>query len=203
MSTTNVYKAWLLDFDGTLYDARWVKVAMAAEIGLFGLSAARILRRFRHEHENVRRHPPRHGQTPFSLQIEGTARALGLPQAEVARIVDTWMFTRAGKYLRLCRRRGLLEEIVRFRATGGRTAIVSDYPVRFKLEALGETRLFDVIVASGEPGGPMRLKPAPDGYLSAAERLDLSAPECLVIGDRDEVDGAAARAAGMGFRLIR
>src|SRR5690606_40516027 len=53
----------------------------------------------------------------------------------------------------------------------------------------------------GESGGPSALKPAPDGYLKAALSLGVSPEHCLVIGDRDDADGAAARAAGMAFRL--
>ena len=86
---------------------------------------------------------------------------------------------------------------------GGRTAVVSDYPARKKLAALGEPELFEVVVASGEPGGPKRLKPDPEGYLRAAEALGVRPERCLVIGDRDDADGAAARAAGMQFRLMR
>jgi HAD superfamily hydrolase (TIGR01549 family) len=62
--------------------------------------------------------------------------------------------------------------------------------------------LFDVVIASGEPSGPPRLKPAPDGYLLAAERLGVVPAGCLVIGDRDDTDGEAARRAGMAFRRV-
>jgi beta-phosphoglucomutase-like phosphatase (HAD superfamily) len=39
--------------------------------------------------------------------------------------------------------------------------------------------------------------------LLAAERLEVEPAACLVIGDRDDADGEAARAAGMAFRHIR
>jgi beta-phosphoglucomutase-like phosphatase (HAD superfamily) len=39
--------------------------------------------------------------------------------------------------------------------------------------------------------------------LSAAERLGIAPANCLVIGDRDDADGAAARAAGMAVHIIR
>jgi HAD superfamily hydrolase (TIGR01509 family) len=60
-----------------------------------------------------------------------------------------------------------------------------------------------VVVASGENGGPTRLKPHPDGMLRAARALGVEPSRCLVIGDRDDADGAAARAAGMAFRRVR
>ncbi len=73
---------------------------------------------------------------------------------------------------------------------------------RRKLEALGATPLFEVIVASGEPDGPRRLKPHPNGVLRAAAALGIEPSRCLVIGDRPDADGLAASAAGMAFRLV-
>ena len=96
----------------------------------------------------------------------------------------------------------MMEEIAKFRALGGKTALVSDYPARQKLRALRAEGHFDVVIANGEAGGPERLKPHPDGYLLAAAQLGVPPEQCLVIGDRDDADGAAARHAKMAFRLI-
>ena len=63
--------------------------------------------------------------------------------------------------------------------------------------------VFDACVAVGEPDGPSRLKPAPDGFLLAAERLGVEPRNCLVLGDRPDADGEAARRAGMDFELVR
>jgi beta-phosphoglucomutase-like phosphatase (HAD superfamily) len=57
-------------------------------------------------------------------------------------------------------------------------------------------------VASGEPGGARWLKPHPEGYVTAAERLGVAPGRCLVVGDRMDVDGEAAKLAGMAFRLV-
>jgi putative hydrolase of the HAD superfamily len=194
-------KAWLIDLDGTLYVPFPVKLAMAAELALLGAGAALLLRRFRHEHEAVRSL----GLVgdPFRHQIERTAAALGLSTDEVEGRVRTWMIERPGKWLRLFRRRSLLAEIAAFRRAGGKTALVSDYPATQKLRSLDSLELFDVVVASGEPGGPDRLKPHPSGMLRAADQLGVSAADCLVIGDRKDADGVAAQAAGMAFRLVR
>jgi HAD superfamily hydrolase (TIGR01509 family) len=113
------------------------------------------------------------------------------------------MHERPGKYLRQFQRTALIAEIREFRAQGGKTALVSDYPASLKLEALGAADLFDAVVASGEVGGPSKLKPDPEGYLLAASRLGVSPARCLVIGDREDADGAAAVAAHMEFRLVK
>lgn len=194
-------KAWLVDLDGTLYAPTPVKVMMAAELALVGWSAAPVLRRFRAEHEHVRELGLE--GDPFAIQIARTAEALGRSADDVEGHVRAWMIERPGRWLAAFRRQALLAEIEAFRRAGGRTALVSDYPAQRKLAALGASALFDAVVASGEPGGPRRLKPHPDGMLRAAAALEVEPAACLVIGDREDADGAAARAAGMEFRRIR
>lgn len=194
--------AWLVDLDGTLYRALPVKLLMAAELAVGGWRAAPLLRRFRHEHEWLREDPPPAGVSPYAVQLERTAAAAGTTVPDLERAVEEWMIRRPGKWLRLFRRRGLLAEIAAFRDSGGKTALVSDYPAREKLRALGAEALFDTVVANGEADGPPGLKPSPDGFLLAAERLGVVPEACLVVGDRDDADGEAARRAGMAFRRI-
>ena len=95
-----------------------------------------------------------------------------------------------------------MNEIAQFRASGGRTALVSDYPARVKLAALEATELFDVVIANGETTTPYRLKPSPDAFVLAASQLGLPCDQCLVVGDRLDADGLAAQRAGMAFRHI-
>jgi HAD superfamily hydrolase (TIGR01549 family) len=200
MSETNV-EAWLVDLDGTLYTARWVKLGMAAELALSGWTSIGTLKRFRHEHEHLREDPGE-GDDPFAVQVARTADGLGIDRELVRARVQRWMVEKPCKWITMSKRSSLIDEISAFHSAGGRTALVSDYPARTKLAALACSDLFDVIVANGEPNGPIRLKPDPDGYLRAARSLGVPPERCLVIGDRDDADGAAARAAGMSFRRV-
>jgi HAD superfamily hydrolase (TIGR01549 family) len=197
------YAAWLLDFDGTLYRAKPVKVWMALELMLFGVLSMRTLRRFRHEHELIREGEQSDVGDPFQLQIQRTADSLGSEPGRVAAIVERWMFERPQKWIRRHVRSELLQEARTFHAAGGKLAVVSDYPVTAKLRAIEPSFDVHAVVASGERGGPGRLKPYPDGYLEAARRLGVEPERCLVIGDREDADGLAASRAGMGFRLVR
>lgn len=201
MSAPEREGAWLVDLDGTLYVQAPVRLAMAAELSLLGWRSVRLLQRFRREQELLRELELE--GDPFRLQLERTAAALGASPNEIEARVRDWMIERPAKWLPLFRRRALLAEIQAFRASGGRTALVSDYPARRKLEALGASGLFDVVVASGEPNGPTRLKPHPSGFLNAAAALGIDPARCLVIGDRLDADGKAAAAAGMAFRHVR
>ncbi|HEX7672153.1 MAG TPA: HAD family hydrolase [Polyangiaceae bacterium] len=199
------HDAWLVDLDGTLYRATPVKAAMASELALGGpaaWTALSTLRRFRHAHETLRR-TGHAGDDPYRAQVEHTAKELDLAAEAVHEAVVEWMHVRPGRWIRRFLRHALLQEIRKYRERGGKTALVSDYPAQRKLETAGIVELFDAVIASGEPGGPSRLKPHPEGYLSAAERLGIEPGRCLVIGDRDDADGEAARAAKMAFRLIR
>jgi HAD superfamily hydrolase (TIGR01509 family) len=198
------YAAWLVDLDGTLYRQTPVKFAMAAELMLFGWGSIQTLRTFRHAHEALRHDSSSAlALSPFQRQLEHAAERLGRPTSDVERIVREWMFERPLKWVARAKRQALLDALRAYRAQGGKTALVSDYPASDKLRALGALELFDLVVSSGEQGGPSKLKPDPEGYLSAATRLGIEPARCLVIGDRDDADGEAARAAGMGLCLIR
>ncbi|MBD3244291.1 MAG: HAD-IA family hydrolase, partial [Chitinivibrionales bacterium] len=58
---------------------------------------------------------------------------------------------------------------------------------------------FDIVASSEEAGA---LKPNPRPFLDIASRFSLRPAEILVIGDRDDTDGAAAAACGMRFIRI-
>lgn len=200
------YRAWLVDLDGTLYKSRPVQLAMALELLLFGWGAIKILRTFRHAHEELRSISPDGAAlslSPFQRQLDHAARKLSRPSADVERTVREWMFRRPLKWVARSKRTALLLQLASFREGGGKTALVSDYPASAKLQALGAAGLFDLVVSNGEPGGPSKLKPDPEGYLTAAQRLGVGPEACLVIGDRDDADGVAARAAGMAVHIIR
>lgn len=201
---TTRYQAWLVDLDGTLYRHTPVKLAMAAELMLFGWGSIATLRTFRRAHEELRALADEGSgnESPFERQLALAAHQLGRDTQDVERRVREWMFERPLKWVARAKRQPLLSALADYRAAGGKTALVSDYPATGKLKALGAEALFDAVVSNGEPGGPRRLKPDPQGYLAAAERLGIAPERCLVIGDRDDADGQAARSAGMGLALI-
>jgi HAD superfamily hydrolase (TIGR01549 family) len=204
MSAPPPIRAYLVDLDGTLYHHLPVKLGMALELVLFGISRIPWLRAFRHEHETMRAlQGQRFEPSPFEAQLTRTSTKLGVPATDLHAVVRRWMIERPQKWIAFAKNKKLIAEIYDFHKSGGKTALVSDYPATAKLEALGAKAAFDLIISNGETDGLERLKPSPDGYLMAAERLGVSPEECLVIGDRDDADGAAARAAGMRFRLVK
>ena len=182
---------------------------MAAELVVLGLGDAKAIGVFRKQHEKLREEYAKGemraqaSPSPYQLQLMRSASALGVREADLEAKVRRWMIERPGRWIRRFRRDGLIDEIREFRASGGKTAIVSDYPAHDKLRALDVHDLFDVIVASGEDPGPHALKPDPSGYLLAAQHLGVAPEHCLVLGDREDADGLAAAAARMSFRHVR
>jgi len=205
MNASRSYDAWLIDLDGTLYWQRPVRWLMAAELLLLAPHRVRAVQCFRGLQERLRHEPATSAVAtcPYQWQLAEGARVLGCAPEQLATLIRCWMEERPGKWLRLFRRRSLLGEIEAFRAAGGKTAVVSDYPAACKLASMQIAALFDAVVACGEASGALALKPDPAGYLQAAAALNVEPARCLVIGDRDDADGEAARRAGMDFRLMR
>ena len=91
-----------------------------------------------------------------------------------------------GDFLLECRKRHL------------RVVVYSDYGfVEEKLFALGlHADMFEFVVSAPSLGG---LKPARECAEEIAKRLNIQPAHCLFIGDRDDTDGASARAIGAKF----
>jgi FMN phosphatase YigB (HAD superfamily) len=81
-------------------------------------------------------------------------------------------------------------------------AIYSDYGcVKEKLNALGvDPKQFDLLIAAPQLGA---LKPSEPCARRVMEMLQADPKTTLFVGDRDEKDGASARAVGAEFLLIK
>lgn len=88
------------------------------------------------------------------------------------------------------------------RELGVRVVLLSDYDAgKEKLEALGvDSAYFDWIISAPELGG---LKPARQLIAAVTGRMQVAPAHCLVIGDREDTDGAMARSAGVPFVLVQ
>ncbi len=99
-------------------------------------------------------------------------------------------------------RPGLVDVLDAIAATGARLGAVSDYPADRKLAGARHRRP----LRRGAVGpGSARVgvfKPDPKGLLVALGQLGVEPGEALYVGDRAEVDGRAAAAAGMRCVLV-
>ena len=185
----------VFDMDGTLYDQRPLRRAMAWELarGLTrkdGRRALPALRTFR----KVREQLGEEGHADFATEQYGrTARLTGLPETEIRRIVAEWIDERPLRMLPRFRAPGIDVLFAALRRSGRTIAIWSDYPVDSKLAALGLEA--DHRIWSGTEGVG-RLKPHPAGLRQLLDRAGNRPEEALVIGDRFDRDWEGAAALG-------
>lgn len=196
-------EAIILDVDGTLYRQGPVRRQMMMKLAgacvtqpLRTRRALRVIRAFRNNLEAIRHtagdtdHPAR--------QLSCTVEQTGLAGAVVKEVVREWMFERPLGVIGGYPRKGLHRFLGEALKHGVRLGAFSEYPCERKLEHLGVRDPFTAIVSSFD-AEVRRFKPDPAGFLHTAERLGAGAGETLVIGDRDDADGAGARAAGMRY----
>jgi HAD superfamily hydrolase (TIGR01549 family) len=203
--TTRRIRAVLFDVDGTLYRQDVLRLLMGIELltmPLTGLSKAarrwRALQAFRRSQEHLRTAPQ---DAPARRQAEAAAAASGLTVSEVNALVEEWMQQRPLKYLHWCKASGLDALLDRLESGGVRIGVLSDYPSRAKLQALGVDGRFDPVLCAAdvEIGA---FKPDPRGYWRACEMWELKPEDVLYVGDRVEVDAAGAAAAGMRCAIV-
>ncbi len=191
-------KGVIFDLDGTLYSQPRMRMLIVKDMVLYyvlhptHIGQLRIVfhfRRIREEHEF-------RGGNIEKTQYELTATRLRVTEECVRKVVDKWIMVEPLKHLAKCKLPYVDRAFAHLKTKGKGIAIVSDYPVREKMRSLGLEA--DVSVCATDPDVDC-FKPNPKGLLVAAAKLGLSPQECLVVGDRDEKDGEAARAAGMVF----
>lgn len=188
------------DVDGTLYNQRKLRLFMIREM-LIELSLTqkvtfiRILKIYRHLRETTVG-----GQDNFEQAlISETADLVGCSEKQVKDTVIEWLHERPLRYLGRCRYAGVLELFSRLKTSGKKIGIFSDYPAEAKIAALG--LMADYIAYAGDHDTP-RLKPDPQGLLNLMARSGACPMSTLLIGDRPDRDGLAARRAG-SYVLIR
>jgi HAD superfamily hydrolase (TIGR01549 family) len=199
-------KAIVFDIDGTLYRQSQLRRAMMGRLlnayaghPLRGWRTARVLRAYRHAQERLR-----------STAVEGdisreqitlTCQVTHVDRREVLDCVNRWMEQEPLQFLQQCLQPGLTEFLQACRQRGLRLGALSDYPADAKLDALGLSGQFDIVLCAQAPEVNV-FKPNPRGLLLALERLGADGAEALYIGDRVDVDAPTAEAAGVRCAIV-
>jgi putative hydrolase of the HAD superfamily len=191
----------VFDVDGTLYDQRGLRFRMLREMLLASMrnrdiGFIRILSAYRRIREEL-------GDSLHEdFERELTSRTAASVACSVERVITTaaeWLERRPLRHLVRYRYPRLPELFQGLRKHGKKIGIFSDYPAHEKLEALQLDA--DVIVSAGDADVRV-LKPHPRGLHVLMARAAASPAETILIGDRPERDGLAARAAEV-HSLIR
>jgi putative hydrolase of the HAD superfamily len=185
----------VFDVDGTLYRQRPLRLKMARDILLHtllkrDLNAIAVLARYRRIRERLGDEEAIDFERALIAQ---TAAATANSPDQVRAIVSEWVEQRPLKYLAACRYPNLLRLFAGLRRSGKTIGILSDYPAKAKLEALGLSARH--VVFAGDEGIGL-LKPHPRGLESLIAAAGAKPHETVVIGDRIDRDGLVARRAG-------
>jgi len=186
----------IFDMDGTLYELPGRKLRLTLNM----LGDLRMLRHIGKARGALRDRSFRDREQLRDALWNELGRRAGVSPKQA----HDWYFGRfMPKFVDLLRRKarvrpGLVELLGTMRERGTRLAVLSDFGgVAERLEALRIPRqLFDDVVGAEDFGV---LKPSPVPFAALADKWKLVPSSLVVVGDRWDLDGASAEAAGMGF----
>ena len=200
-------RALLVDVDGTLYHHNPVRLSMMLLLArayifrpLEGRKVMRALSAYRHAQELLRDTPSDPSIPLDQRQLQHAALARGCTLDSLQLQTDRWMLTEPLAFIQRARRAGVSETFAALKARGWKIAAVSDYPASRKLEALALHP--DEIVCAQDPD-VQHFKPSPAGIVAALRRLRVQPQDAIYIGDREDVDAAAARAAQICSLILK
>ena len=191
----------VFDVDGTLYDQRRLRLAMlglllADALRTRSLGTMRTLRTFRRVRESLGDAP---AEAFMQEQYARTALRHGTRAEEVERLATEWLERKPLPMLAACRYPHVDSLFAALLRSGRQVAVFSDYPASAKLEALG-LHVDHVVCATDPHIG--RLKPDPAGLVAIMRACGAGPRQTLMVGDRADRDGEAARRVG-AHALIR
>lgn len=195
-------KVVIFDVDGTLYNQKGLRKRMLFSLLSYYFKRPHryrelmILKHFRSERERL---SSNHGPDLQSSQYHWCANKGGYPLSLVRKTVDHWIFDYPNQFLKRYMFPGVASFFRSLRSASIKTAIYSDYAATTKMAAMDLHP--DLVVSSTDPGID-KLKPNPKALFHIARHFGVQPSECLFIGDREDLDGACAAAAGMPFLLV-
>jgi FMN phosphatase YigB (HAD superfamily) len=189
-------EAITFDVDGTLYDVRAIRLPMIVA-NWRRLRALRVGVRVR---EELRGSSFTDGAALRLQEARIVAERLDIGVEAARALLDDIFDNSLSAILFRQRSDDTRRQLLEIVAAGTRIAAVSDRRIDDKLQALGLHDLPWAARISAEDTG--WLKPDPRPFLTACERMGVEPGRALHVGDRDDTDGAGARAAGMRFSLV-
>jgi putative hydrolase of the HAD superfamily len=184
----------VFDVDGTLYDQRGLRLRMLREmlgaaIRTRDVAFIRVLSAYRRIREEL-------GDSlheDFERELTSrTAARVGCSEERVRLTAGEWLERRPLRHLVRYRYSRLPELFRGLRGRGKKIGIFSDYPAREKLAAMELDA--DLMVCATDADISV-LKPHSRGLQILMSRAGVNAAETIMIGDRVERDGLAARGA--------
>jgi len=193
------YKAWILDFDGTLFYQLPLRIFMAAWLVLYYLPRPHrwkeifILREYRQLREKLF---ATDSENFYQLQLENLSQRYGMPVEKILAVMEAWFIEKPKFLIKIFQRKKLIAAVKSAKLRGITIVIYSDNPVSEKIKALDFTPDYafwsddDLIKC---------MKPNSSGLKNIIKFLKLNREEILYIGDRDDRDGLCAENADVDY----
>ena len=192
-------KAVIFDLDGTLYDNSTIsrEIVMHSLFHLRALYAERVTR-----HHISGRYFGGKGATYTEI-----FRRMAAVTGRSAERMAAWYWERfMPLQVKMLRRHHHVKPWVKdtidyLHSKGVKVACFSEYSfVREKLKAIGlDPSIFDYLADAPTAGG---CKPCRKAFMYIAAKLDVHPADILMVGDREDTDGAGAESCNMQFLLV-
>lgn len=198
------YELIIVDMDGTLYFQKPLRYKMSilmlkglilGDIKLREIIALFIFRRKREKLAGLECHE----DILYSAVAMALPRIIKLSSEEVEKAVCKWIYEIPLAEIPQFKDYELIDKLKKAIYKNIMVYIYSDYPAENKASALGLTGVTCISSTDEEVG---MLKPCPKGIESILERTGIDKSKAIMIGDRDETDGQAARNAGIDYIIL-
>lgn len=196
-------KVVIFDIDGTLYCQKAFRNKIIKELISYYFfrpwkaKELRVISAFRSIREQ---HSGEEINDLEKLQYQWASEKTSIPENIIFNIIQKWIFEEPLRFLEPYRYEGVLEVINFLKQQGMIVTFLSDYPCVSKLQALGIPYHHTFSAVDPQINA---LKPNPKGLLYITKFLRVSPQECVMIGDRNEMDGEAARKANMPYLILK
>jgi HAD superfamily hydrolase (TIGR01509 family) len=192
----------IFDLDGTFYNLGKMRKRVIRDMVFYYLlrphrwREMRWIQTFRSVREKMAEMP--HARLDESSYENVAARTTGSPE-EVHQVVNRWMLQHPLPYLAQMVYPEVRPLLKQLKQSGIELAVFSDFPAQKKIKAMG---LEISAVYSAHHPEIDQLKPSPKGLLHISQSFGVPPEQCLMVGDRDDRDGEAARRAGMNYHVL-
>jgi FMN phosphatase YigB (HAD superfamily) len=186
-------KCACFDLDGTLYDLRSMRQRMFKEVlvSLFlkkiTFQEVRILIHYRKTLEILRKSVGITNKSLYQLHTSSVSEKMRCTSEKVNHVVNKWMIDIPCSKIHDCVWPDVKKTLVKLKDKGYILAVLSDYPAREKVNAMGLDGIFEVILSCQDQDSS-GYKPNTNGFQRIAKHIDLSPCECIYIGDSYERD---------------
>ena len=181
----------VFDVDGTLYSQGRLRRYILPQLALAALRSGdrrllAIIKVLREEREALAEAETEDFETAL---IARTAERCGCPPERARQVLREWLEERPLPMLRRCLVPGAPELFEAIRRSGRAIGILSDYPAREKLAAMGLSA--DHVVGASDPEVGVQ-KPSVVGFSRLMTLAGQDPAHTVLIGDRQERDGEVA-----------